>query len=175
MCRSFAMSITVNDITYYEKETLIAAFVVGLILFIIGVIRLLRCKKGAFLKYRDSKYYDAPLNDTDTNDNDEYIREDEQKLHRDEQIFNELIKNEQIDEEINELEYEPDDYVFPMSARVFFVAVTSLLLAAGLMLMGFAAAAKDMDDHEAEHGDEKITIYPPEKNQPEYSLSQRCF
>ena len=154
------MSITVNDITYYEKETLIAAFVVGLILFIIGVIRLLRCKKGAFLKYRDSKYYDAPLNDTDTNDNDEYIREDEQKLHRDEQIFNELIKDEQIDEEINEQEYEPDDYVFPMSARVFFVAVTSLLLAAGLMLMGFAAAAKDMDDYEAEHGDEKITVYP---------------
>ena len=169
------MSITVNDITYYEIETLIAAFVVGLILFIIGVIRLLRCKKGAFLKYRDSKYYDAPLNDTDTNDNDEYIREDEQKLHRDEQIFNELIKDEQIDEEINELEYEPDDYVFPMSSRVFFVAVTSLLLAAGLMLMGFAAAAKDMDDYEEEHGDERITIYPPEKNQPEYSLSQRCF
>ena len=162
MCRCFAMSITVNDITYYEIETLIAAFVVGLILFIIGVIRLLRCKKGAFLKYRDSKYYDAPLNDTDTDESGEYIREDEQKIRNDERIFNELIKDEQIDEEINELEYEPDDYVFPMSSRVFFVAVTSLLLAAGLMLMGFAAAAKDMDDYEAEHGDERITIYPPE-------------
>ncbi len=161
MCRCFVSSITVNDITYYEKETLIAAFVLGLILFIIGVIRLLRCKKGAFLKYKDSKYYDAPLNNTDTDENDEYIPADEQMIRRDERIFNELIKNEQIDEEINELEYEPDDYVFPMSARVFFVAVTSLLLAAGLMLMWFAAAAKDMDDHEAEHGDERITIYPP--------------
>ena len=169
------MSITVNDITYYEKETLIAAFVVGLILFIIGVIRLLRCKKGAFLKYKDSKYYDAPLNNTDADENGEYIPADKQMIRRDERIFNELIKNEQIDEEINEQEYEPDDYVFPASARVFFVAVTSLLLATGLMLMGFAAAAKDMDDYKAEHGDEKITVYPPEKNQPEYSLSQRCF
>ena len=162
MCRSLAVTITVNDTTYYERDTLIAAFVLGLILFIIGIIRLLRCKKGAFLKYRDSKYYDAPLNSADTDEFDEYIEADEQTKLKDEQIFNELIKNEQIDEEINEQEYEPDDYVFPTSARVLFVAATSFLLALGLVLMWFAAAAKDMDDYEAELSDEKITIYPPE-------------
>ena len=101
MCRCLAVTITVNDTTYYERDTLIAAFVLGLILFIIGIIRLLRCKKGAFLKYRDSKYCDAPLNSADTDEFDEYIEADEQIKLKDEQIFNELIKNEQIDEEIN--------------------------------------------------------------------------
>ena len=155
-------AITVNDVTYYEKSTLIAVFIMGLICIIIGSVLLVKKMNVIFLKYKDSEYYDRMPDNNDSTDIEESFTEpDEQKLKEDERIFNELIKKEETDEEINELEYGPDDYVFGLSIRIFFVLIVMMFLAVGMLLIRFSLTAKDMDDYKAEQSDSRIVLIPP--------------
>ena len=130
MSEFYVSAISVGDVTYYEKSTLIAVFIVGIICFIIGAVLLIKKVNVIFLKYKDSVYYDEQPNNDETSYEEESLAEpDEQKLIEDEHIFNELIKKEEIDEEINEQEYDPDDYVFGLSIRIFFILFVTMFLA----------------------------------------------
>ncbi len=157
-------TITINGHTYYDSSSILLMRVFGGILTAVGLIMLIsEKKKPAFTqKYSDTELFNDDISqntDGDMIDDEDISDEGRANAVRtkiSDKEFEQMLDREDIDESVNDDEYETDSYVYGGGIRAIAVIIMVLPVVIGIAILVFSFVCDTEREYKEQEHDEFI-------------------
>ncbi|MCR5817321.1 MAG: hypothetical protein K6F91_10585 [Ruminococcus sp.] len=159
-------TITINGHTYYDSSSILLMRVFGGILLAVGLIMLISEKKKPTLtqKYSDTELFNDDISQNTDGDmiDDEDISDEARanavRTKISDKEFEQMLDREDIDESVNDDEYETDSYVYGGGIRAIAVIFTVLPILIGAAIMIFSFVCDTDNDYKEQERDGFIIV-----------------